>query len=247
MFDIDWVRAQMPGRRLDWYESIGSTMPAAGELAAGGALSGTAVAAGEQTAGQGRHGRAWHSEAESGLYITVILRLPQKAEHFPALTLAAGLAAREAVALTTGVECDIRWPNDLLIDGRKVAGILTQAEHGAAIVGIGVNVNHAEFPGELGEIATSLRIATGEAQSRERLLVQLLRCLDLRRAALVREGLAPLLGEFARASTYVVGRRVRTDGYGEGVTAGLDENGFLLVRREDGTVTRVVAGGVRPL
>jgi BirA family biotin operon repressor/biotin-[acetyl-CoA-carboxylase] ligase len=245
-FEIHWVRAQLPGRRIDYYDSIASTMPAAAQLAEQGAPSGTAVVAECQTAGQGRHGRAWLSEPGIGLYVSVIVRLPEAAEHFPALTLAAGLAAREAVGLCTGLDCDIRWPNDLLLDGHKCAGILTQAEQGVAVVGIGINVNHASFPGELAAIATSLRIASGHPHSREQLLVQLLRSLDLRRDALVRDGIPPLLRDFAEASSYVRGRRVRTGDGIEGITAGLDGSGFLLLRRSDGSIARVLAGGVRP-
>ncbi|MEZ5351690.1 MAG: biotin--[acetyl-CoA-carboxylase] ligase [Bryobacteraceae bacterium] len=247
MFDIAWVRSQLPGRRVDWYESIGSTMPEAAALAMAGAPSGTAVVAGMQTSGLGRHGRNWHSAADTGLYVSVILRFPQQAEHFPALTLAAGLAAQEAIHLSTGIECDIRWPNDLLVEDRKCAGILTQAESGAAIVGIGINVNHAEFPENLREIATSLRLASGRVHSREQLFVQLLRSLDLRKECLIAEGLPPLLRNFAAASSYVRGRRVTTDDGQVGVTAGLDASGFLLLRRDSGALTRVLAGGVRPI
>jgi BirA family biotin operon repressor/biotin-[acetyl-CoA-carboxylase] ligase len=243
-FDIAWVRSQLPNRRVDWYDSIGSTMTGALDLARAGAATGTAVAADQQTAGQGRHGRSWHSPPGDGLYVSVVLKA---AEHFPALTLASGLATREAIALVTGIECDVRWPNDLLIANRKCAGILTVTEGSAAIVGIGINVNQEAFPPDLAGMATSLRIAAGRTHSREQLLVQLLTALDRWKMALAVNGLTPILGAFSAVSSYVRGRRVSAEEGITGVTAGLDPHGFLLVRRDNGEVVKILAGGVRPL
>jgi BirA family transcriptional regulator, biotin operon repressor / biotin---[acetyl-CoA-carboxylase] ligase len=248
-FDIGWVRSQLPDRRIDWYPSVGSTMTEAIRLAAEGCESGTMVIADEQTAGQGRLGRRWHSEPASGLYTSFILRRSFGAKILPLVTMALGLATAEAILKTTDLACDLRWPNDVLIDGRKCAGILTQLEGSAIIAGIGINVNHAAFPRDLSGIATSLRIAGGGVHSRERLLVELASSIDGFLALLEDEGREPILKMFSRASSFVYGRRVQVDlgdSILKGTTAGLDESGFLIVRGDDGGENVIVAGGVRP-
>jgi BirA family biotin operon repressor/biotin-[acetyl-CoA-carboxylase] ligase len=192
------------------------------------------VLAGQQTAGQGRHGRSWHSEAASGIYCSIVLTPA------PALTLALGLATADAIARATGMVCDLRWPNDVMLAGKKVAGILVQN----AIAGIGINVNHTSFPPELASAATSLRLHTGARVSLTGILLHLLPAID----AFVELDQNTILRLFARASTYAAGRRVtvaQPDGIIEGTTAGLDPAGFLIVRKDDGTDTLIIAGGVR--
>jgi BirA family biotin operon repressor/biotin-[acetyl-CoA-carboxylase] ligase len=248
--DIAQVRARFPGRDIHFYPSLPSTMPFAAQLASASAPHGTAVVADEQTAGQGRHGRSWHSEPENGLYVSLVLRLPFSASAFPALTLAIGLAARDAIEEITGGLCDLRWPNDLLLNERKCGGILLSLESGAVIAGIGINVNHPAFPADLTEQATSLRIAAGKLYSREALLIALLSAIDRYCELISTHGIESILRLFSANSTYASGRRVVVDQTGEhieGTTAGLDEHGFLRVRRDNGTVVKILAGGVRPL
>ncbi len=228
------------------FKTIDSTMFEASRLAAGGAPSGTAVVADEQTAGHGRQGRVWHSEPGAGLYVSVILRFPFDPDTLPLVTLALGLAVVEAIHETTGIVCDLRWPNDVLIRDRKCAGILTQLEGSAVIAGIGINVNHAAFPQELSSVATSLRIAGGREQPREDLLQKLLPAIDSYCDLLARQGKEPILDMFTNASSYVRGRRVRVDESLEGITAGLNESGFLLLRDDAGRQHTILAGGVRP-
>jgi BirA family biotin operon repressor/biotin-[acetyl-CoA-carboxylase] ligase len=225
-------------RRIVRFESVSSTMQAAGELAAGGCDSGTCVVADEQTAGLGRHGHSWHSERGVGLYMSVVLRRAPA----PAVTLAMGIAAAEAIENATGLRPDLRWPNDLLLRGRKVAGILVESIPGALIVGIGVNVNHVAFPEEISGSATSLRIESGREHSKEALLEALLAWIDYYGNAPA----ADVIGEFEARSSYARGRRVLVDDAGEGVTDGLDDDGFLILRRRDGSRTTILAGGVRP-
>lgn len=225
-------------------------MTEAARLAAEGAPHLTAVVAEEQTAGIGRHGHSWHSEPGSGLYVSIILRLSLPPEQQPLVTLALGLATAEAIAEATGVACDLRWPNDVMIGTRKTAGILAQLSgNDAAIAGIGINVNHASFPADLEPLATSLAIASGRAQDRENLLSCLLNSVRNICELLERGERAAILRMFAEASSYAWGKRVRVDlgnrGI-EGVTAGLDDHGFLLVRKTDGTMETIIAGGVRP-
>jgi BirA family biotin operon repressor/biotin-[acetyl-CoA-carboxylase] ligase len=204
-------------------------------VAAGEPL-GTVIVADQQTAGQGRHGHGWHSEPGTGIYCSIVL------EPAPLLTLALGVATVEAVAQSTGITCDIRWPNDLMLANRKCAGILIQLIDGRAISGIGINVNHTAFPPDLE--ATSLRIHAGRTFDRETILEALLAAID----SVAKEDPETILRLFAHASTYVAGRRVTVDQPGgiiTGTTAGLDREGHLIVRQDDGTDTLILAGGVR--
>ena len=242
------LRGRFPDRTIVYFESIDSTMREAARLAASGCPSGTTVVAGEQTAGQGRHGHSWHSELAAGLYVSIVLRPRDGTTAAPALTLALGLATAEAIARTADVACDIRWPNDLMIGGGKTAGILVNLADKAVIAGIGVNVNHTEFPPDLRDEATSLRIATGREHSREQLLGNLLQSVDGFCRMLWDGGNAAIFAQFARRSTYASGKRVTVamgDRTISGVTAGLDSFGFLRVRTGDGRVETIVAGGVR--
>jgi BirA family biotin operon repressor/biotin-[acetyl-CoA-carboxylase] ligase len=253
-FDLGAVRTQFPERRIEWHAVIGSTMIEASRLATSGAPSGTVVGAEEQTAGQGRHGRTWHSEPGSGLYFSVILRHQFTPATLPVITLALGLAVSDAILQATDLVCDLRWPNDVLFETGKCAGILTQLEGSAIIAGIGINVNHSQFPVELGGIATSLRMASGRVHSRERLLLELLPSIDRYCALLETDGREPILEMFARASSYVSGRRVCVDQADTtllgttlvGTTAGLNDSGFLILRGDDGGNHLIIAGGVRP-
>ena len=237
------------GRAIHWFPVVGSTMQVAAELSSKGCTSGTVVCADEQTAGHGRYGRGWHSEAKSGLYISVVLRQQIPAESLPVVTLALGLAATEAILSATGVTCDLRWPNDVMAAGKKCCGILVQLDDGAIIAGIGVNVNQTAFPEELQPLATSLRIVSGVPQSREVLLERLLESIDSFMETLRVDGKDAILRMFSQASSYVRGRRVVVDQGStslEGTTDGLDASGFLFLRKNDGQRTLILAGGVRP-
>jgi BirA family biotin operon repressor/biotin-[acetyl-CoA-carboxylase] ligase len=237
----------MAERIIHWHASIDSTMYEAARLAHKGAPHGTVVGADEQTAGHGRLGRAWHSPPGAGLYVSLILRLGGPAEELPIVTLALGLAAAEAITQATGLAPDLRWPNDVLLAGRKCCGILTQL-HGAAVVaGIGINVNHESFPAELRAIATSLRLQAGRTVDRDGLLRHLLAAVDDHLDILRQQGRAAILRLFTQHSSYVFGRRVLVDERDAGTTDGLNEAGFLMLRRDDGGRVPILAGGVRPL
>jgi BirA family transcriptional regulator, biotin operon repressor / biotin---[acetyl-CoA-carboxylase] ligase len=218
-------------RRIRRFASVDSTQ----RLAAAEPL-GTVVLADEQTAGQGRHGHSWHSEPGNGIYCSIVL------EPTPLLTLALGVATVDAIAQAIGIRCDLRWPNDLMLDNRKCAGILVQLIDGRAIAGIGINVNHAALPPELE--ATSLRMHASRPFDREAIIEALLPAID----SVTKEDAETILRLFAHASSYVAGRRVTVDQPGSrilGTTAGLDREGHLIVRKDDGTDTLIVAGGVR--
>ena len=217
-------------------------MPEAAALADRGAASGTVIGADEQTAGHGRYNRTWHSEKDAGLYQSVILRLPLAAPTMPVVTLALGLATAQAIQRVSGNACDLRWPNDVLIGGRKSAGILVQL-HGAAIVaGIGINLSERAFPPEIADIATSVGPV-----NREDLLIALLEDIDTHCDILVKQGVDAILKMFAQASSFVVNRKVIVDEQIIGATAGLTADGFLRLRMDDGRERIIHAGGVRPL
>jgi len=240
-------------RRIHHFFRLGSTNQLALELAAAGESHGAVVLAEEQTAGRGRLGRAWHSEKTSGIYVSVILRPALAPQQAPLLTLAAGLAAHDAVEEVTGLQAELKWPNDLLLGGKKVCGILTEMQAEAyrvnyVVVGIGINVNHARLPKELEASATSLRLAAGRDFSRLDLLAHLLAALDRHYNRLRDDGPASLRKRFEEAAPGVRGLRVRVASQREeftGVTAGLDESGCLLVRRDpDGALVPVLAADV---
>ncbi len=248
--DLGRIRFGLANREIHWFDTIGSTMTEAARLAAANCAHGTTVVAEEQTAGQGRHGRGWHSERKAGLYVSVVLRFPLPQDVLPVLTLALGLAVQDAIARAAGIACDLRWPNDVLVNGKKCAGILVQLIDGAAVAGIGVNVNQTLFPPELAGIATSLQLASGRPHSREDLLVQLLETVDCFGRILVEDGKDEILRLYSRSSSFVQQRRVLVEQEGsvlEGTTEGLDPSGFLVLRKLDGTRALILAGGVRPL
>ena len=227
-FDLDSVRARLPGRRIDWFDTLDSTMTEARRDPQPGRI----VGAEEQTGGMGRHGRKWISPKGEGLYVSIVL----SAKPVPVVMLALGLATREAVG-----NADLRWPNDVLLNGKKCAGVLAQLDGNAIIAGIGINVSQGEFPGDLETPATSL-LLEGVTISREDLLVALVECVD--RYTLL--GSDEIVRQFTSASSYVSGKRVRVEAGLEGVTCGLDPAGFLRVREDNGTETTILAGGVRP-
>jgi BirA family biotin operon repressor/biotin-[acetyl-CoA-carboxylase] ligase len=246
--DVAKIRSLRPQNRVHYWPSTTSTMTEAAKLAALGAPHGTIAVADEQTAGIGRFGRSWLSEADLGLYCSILLRLSLPPASLPIASLLLGLAAAEAIQKSTELVCDLRWPNDVLINERKVAGILPQLLESCIVAGIGINVNHSSFEPGLRTPATSLRLESGgRAQSREDLLVNLLEAIDTFCSMLASQGPGSILRAFASASSYAMNRRVVVDESGfKGTTCGLDENGFLLIRYDSGQTHRLAAGGVRP-
>lgn len=245
------------GQRIHHFHEIGSTNSEAMRIASAGAPEGSLVIAESQTAGRGRGDHKWESAPAEGIHLSLVLRPPLQAQDALALSLSSGLAVQAAVAEVTRLHADLRWPNDLLLNGRKFCGILTEMSSEGdsvrhAVVGIGVNVNQDQFRGELAQTATSLRMVRGMRLDRRDLLVALLQSLDREYAYLLaaaQEGrLERLFARFESVSSYARGKRVRVeeDGGYEGVTEGLDGRGFLRVRTADGLRT-VLNGGVREM
>lgn len=230
-------------------------MREAAERAEAGAPEGTMVTAGEQSLGRGRLGRDWHSPARSGLYFSLVLRPPVAAAQSMSITLACGLGVARGIGRACGQQADIRWPNDILLGGRKCCGILVELVSDGdrtryVIVGVGVNVNQETFPPELDGIATSLSRETGVEWARDVVLESILSELEKYYGMFLERGSSAVVEAFTRASSYAKGRRVEVESAAQsirGVTVGLDERGILLVRQDDGVTVPVLAGGVRPL
>jgi len=242
--------------QINHYYKIGSTNEAAMEAAAAGALEGSVFLAEEQTAGKGRGGNQWHSARSAGIYCSLILRPNLPPSDALVLSLAAGLAVHSAIrSIDSGLNPDLKWPNDVLIDGKKFCGILTEMNAEATrvrhvVIGVGINVNQQKFPDDVREIATSLLLATGSEWSRVELTAALLKSLDREYRDLLNTAGAheSILRRFSEASSFVRGRKVRIEENGgfEGVTEGLDARGFLQVRTAQGVRT-VLSGIVRAL
>jgi BirA family transcriptional regulator, biotin operon repressor / biotin---[acetyl-CoA-carboxylase] ligase len=240
------------GKRIYHFFKIDSTNRVALELGHAGEPEGAVVLAEGQTAGKGRAGRTWQSDRAAGIYVTLLLRPRLAPVQAPLLTMMAGLSAHAAIQAQTGLTVDLKWPNDLLIGGKKVGGILTEmhaepSQVRFVIVGIGLNVNQEKFPGELGTTATSLRLETGKQVSRLELLVRLLREFENDYNRFLREGPAGVTQKFEAVSSYAHGKRVRVTNGTEsfaGTTAGLGPEGLLQVKRDDGQLVTVISGDV---
>ncbi len=220
------------GRRVFFHDTIDSTQA----LAMGHRQDGLVVVADAQTAGRGCSGRSWHSAPGLGLWLSVSLRGAAAG-----LTSAGALAVRDAAR--SGARLAVRWPNDLVCAGRKVAGVLVEHRNGWNALGIGINVHHfpEDFPPELRETAGSLQYLTGRAWDRAALLCGVLRMLD-RRVAQLREGRGREMQAEWAAACGVLGRRVRQGGI-TGEAAAFDEDGALLVR-SGGRMHRLVRGPI---
>ncbi len=256
MFDLDGLEAALKGtvfaEKLHFTRVTDSTNSDALAGAQAGAPHGSVYFADAQRAGRGRGGHSWLSTAGEGLYVSVVLRLAAPAARLPLLPLAAGLAAASAVRTVSGLNVDLRWPNDLLIGERKTGGILVEArtEGGVvayAVAGIGINVHQREFEAGLATPATSLDLETGQRIGRGALLAALLESLEREAQALAEPAAGSAIPRrVEQASSWVRGRRVEVHGPQActGTTDGLDENGFLRVLTEGGLVT-VQTGGIR--
>jgi len=249
-----FLKGTIFGQEIHHYYKIGSTNSEAMESASAGAPEGSVFVAEEQTAGRGRGAHHWDSAPSAGIYCSVVLRPALPPSEALILSLAAGLAVQAAVQqVDSRVLPDLKWPNDLVIEGKKFCGILTEMNSEATrvryiVVGIGINVNQAGFPGDLRETATSLRLATGTEWSRVELCAALLKSLDREYRDLLQKVGArdSILERFQERSSSARGRQARVEENGgfEGVTEGLDPRGFLQVRTAQGVRT-VLSGTVR--
>ena len=243
------------GRNIHHFDVLDSTQTIAHKLAQDGAPEGTVVISEEQTAGRGRMARPWESAYGTGIWMTIIVRpdvTPQQASSY---TLVVAVAISKAIkTLYKNVEPAIKWPNDLLINGKKCTGILTemQAEVDcvqALLVGIGINANQMEsdFSPEIADIATSLRLEAGEEINRAALVATILQYLEQYTEMFVENGFASIKDEWEQASC-TIGQRIEVTTLREqfeGVASGITDEGVLQVRLDNGTVRTMYSGDVR--
>ncbi len=255
--------------QIHHFSLVDSTNTVALRAAADGAPEGSVFVAEEQTSGRGRGDHGWHSEALTGIYCSVILRPQMPPGDVQFFSLAAGLAVHHAVHQVTGLQADLKWPNDLLLaagptevtaPAKKFCGILAEMSSEMSrvrhvVVGFGMNVNNQVFPHAIAHRATSLRLATGQRWRRTLLAAAVLHQFEREYQQLLQNtpgSRAELIRRFEAHSTMAHGRRVRIVGTASaglpaneltGITAGLDERGFLRLRTADGTQP-VLAGSI---
>ncbi|HEY6765058.1 MAG TPA: biotin--[acetyl-CoA-carboxylase] ligase [Candidatus Sulfotelmatobacter sp.] len=249
------LRGTIFAGHLHHFYKIGSTNTEAMKAAAEGAPEGTVFLAEEQTAGRGRGANTWDSQRSTGIYCSIILRPELPPSEILILSLVIGLAVHAAMQeIESRIALDLKWPNDVLIGGRKVCGILTEMNSEPTrvryiVAGIGINVNQAAFPAELEHVATSLRMETGSEWSRVELAAALLKSLHGEYAQLIAQSGSreSILRRFAERSSWVQGKNVRIEETflpQQGTTTGLDERGFLRLQTSKGIET-VLSGTVR--
>lgn len=237
-------RGGLLGRPLCVLATTTSTSDEARIAAKNGAPHGATWIAEQQTAGRGRRGRVWFSPPGEGLALSVLVRVSCPPARLPALALLSGLAVRDAVtAAAPGAAVRIKWPNDVVVGGRKLAGVLVEAATlgprvEAAVVGIGINVHTRSFPSEFAERATSVALLSPERPpDRGSLVGDVLSSLDRDLHVVLSRGLGPVRARLEAADA-LRGRRVRSDSGDEGIAGGIDDEGRLLIQRDDGSIAR---------
>jgi BirA family biotin operon repressor/biotin-[acetyl-CoA-carboxylase] ligase len=245
------LTGKLIGHKLYYFPEIGSTNDEAYRLGIAGAEEGTVVIAGSQTKGRGRMQRIWHSPAGANIYTSIILRPRIKPARAPQISLAAGVAVAELLEKYCPGEVELKWPNDVLVNGRKICGILAQMKTAAdevdfVVVGIGINVNikQNKFPADLCDIATSLAIAAGRDFSRDELIISLYENMAKWYKKLLPDGftavkekwltLAPMIGQ--NVQVMFLGDKVK------GKALGLDEDGSLIILTLKNEKLKISAG-----
>ncbi|WP_286029245.1 biotin--[acetyl-CoA-carboxylase] ligase [Anaerotignum lactatifermentans] len=244
------LKTKTMGQTIYFYEETDTTNNRARELALEGAPEGTLVVAEKQTAGRGRRGKVWESPLGTGIWMSLVLRPQIMPAEASVLTLLCGLATAEAIEAETGLSAGIKWPNDILINGKKAVGILTEmdcemSEVHFVIPGIGINVNTASFPPEIAEIATSLYLECGKTVSRRRMVHKVLERLEEHYETFLRTGSFAAMLEDYRKHCITLGKEVHVLGREPFFAEALDitPEGELLVRRADNGKEEVVFSG----
>ncbi|MDN5302635.1 MAG: BirA family transcriptional regulator [Thermoanaerobacteraceae bacterium] len=248
-----WSKANLSflGEKIYYFSSVDSTNSQAKKFAQEGAPHGTIVIADEQTGGKGRLGRAWESPKGTGIWVSVILKPDIMPSEAPKLTMLTAVAVTEAITEKTGISASIKWPNDVLIDGKKVCGILTEmsAETDVVnyvVIGTGINVNNDIFPDEIKDKAISLKIAAGNAVDRIQILAGFLERLEYHYKTAMARGFEPVLNDWRKLCCNL-GKPVEIitrDGSFTGIAEDIDEQGALIVKKTDGKFERVLSGDV---
>ena len=249
---LSCLKTEWAGGRTVYFDATDSTNIQARRLAEAHAPHGTLVVSDRQDGGKGRRGRSWASPSGVGIWMSLILRPEIAPSSASMLTLAAALAVREGIQEETGLSPLIKWPNDLVLNGKKICGILTEMstelmEIQYVITGIGINVNQREFPSEIRDTATSLSLEAGRCFRRSSLIAAILKAFEKDYAAFLKTGDLSLLLEEYNACLVNRGKEVCIlDPSGEyrAVAEGIDESGSLLVTLPDGTRREIISGEV---
>lgn len=248
-----YLSTEKYGRNITYLESCASTQIIAHEAAQEDVEDGTVILAEEQTAGKGRMARPWDSKAGKGIWMSVIARPRLAPQQAPQMTLVAAVAVTRAIEEVTGLMPQIKWPNDLLLNGKKITGILTELQTEpdmikAIILGIGINVNQnqADFPLELEEIASSLKIEKGEAIDRTYLIAKILGYLEEYTKLYETHGFSPIKLLWESYSN-TAGKRIRAVMLNEtieGIARGISEDGMLELQLADGTIRGIYSADI---
>lgn len=240
-------------KEIIYFRETDSTNIRAKYLAGDGAPEGTVVVAETQTQGRGRKGRSWFSPAGEGIYTSVILRPPIPPNEAPKLTLIASVAVAEALLSLTSLKIKIKWPNDILIAGRKVAGILTEISTDMdridyVVIGVGVNVNtpRKSLRTDIRQTATSVFMETGKVFPRIALLRAFLEWLEIYYEAFKTKGFDPILNRWKHLAD-IIGQRISVDlmdSVRVGKVLDIDKDGFLILQDREGTIERIISGDV---
>lgn len=248
---VPLLKTEYMGRNIICFDSIGSTNDAARLKAQEGCSEGLAVIAEEQLSGKGRLGRKWVTPKYTSIAFSLVVKPDIKPEYAPGITLVMGLAVCRAIKNYTGLKARIKWPNDVIVNGKKVCGILTEMSSkidavNYIIIGTGINVNVQQFPDELKDMATSLSIETGKDISRKELLADILFEFEKLYNEFKENRLKNIINEFKSFSA-TLGQSVRVisvnDSF-EGIAEDITDDGTLVVRQGDGTTRRVISGDV---
>lgn len=257
-YDINQIRRDLHttrfGHPIEYRERVTSTNDRVMDMALRGAPEGTVALAEEQTAGRGRRGAAWYSPSRAGVWTSFLLRPRISGRHLPTLTLCAAHVVAQTIEDVTKISPCVKWPNDILIDNRKVAGILGEAktmprEGPCVVIGVGVNVNQVleDFPEDLQTTATSLRIAAGKSVSRHRFFCRLVDTFEVVYQQYLQDGLAPFLPTLSRRLAWH-GKTVEVTEFAQttiGTVIDLGEDGSLVLEKDDQTRIAINSGSLR--
>lgn len=245
------LKAESGLNRVEYHETIDSTNLQAKRIALNSEEDRVLIVADQQEAGRGRLGRNWHSEKGTGLWMSLLLRPDIEPEASFRMTLIAAVAVAEAIQTVTNLEAGIKWPNDIVVEGKKVCGILSEMSAewqkiNYLVLGIGINVNQTEFPDDIVQLATSLIKASGEKINRQELLKACVERLFYYEAALYNEGRLNQLLDAYRSKSVTLGKQVRVIGKSEriGQALAIDDKGALQVDFGDGVLENVNYGEV---
>jgi BirA family biotin operon repressor/biotin-[acetyl-CoA-carboxylase] ligase len=252
--DLKWIQSQLKaeyiGRKIVNYDRVDSTNDIAKQLLGKSDEEGTVILADSQTQGKGRRGRTWHSEENVGIYLSTFLNpsLPQK--QIAQITLVAGVALVQAINEFSQARAYLKWPNDVLLNEKKVAGILTENcrnnSHSGIVLGIGINVNHAHFPIPLQHIATSMAMANGDIFEKLPLITFLLNHLDQEYRSFLKEGISPTVDQW-NLNSGMFGKHISlTQGTQtfSGTALKLNEVGKLVILMDNGEEVSFDSGEV---